>query len=76
MEKLIGKTQKSNYGQYEYEVKGILPKGEYVRPVRAVLIVKKEQTQKVIDLFELYGIRYRGFEIKLDIKDFEKSQFL
>ena len=51
MEKLIGKTQKSNYGQYEYEVEGILPKGEYVRPVRAVLIVKKEQTQKVILAF-------------------------
>ncbi len=76
MEKLFGKTQKSNYGQYEYEVKGILPKGEYVRPVRAVLIVKKENVQKVVDLFELYKIRHRVFEIRLENDDFQKSQFL
>lgn len=76
MEKLIGKIQKSNYGQYEYEVKGILPKGDYIRPVRAVLIVKKEYLQKVVNLFELYKIRYRIFEIRLENDDFQKSRFL
>ncbi len=76
MVQLFGKSQKSNYGQYEYEVKGILPKGDYMRPVRAVLIVKKEYFQKVVDLFELYKIGYRVFEIRIENNDFQKSQFL
>lgn len=76
MVQLFGKSQKSNYGNYEYEVKGILPKGDYIKPVRAVLIVKKENVQKVVDLFKSNKIKYRIFEIKLENNDFQKSQFL
>jgi len=75
MEHLFGKVQKSNYSQYEYEVDGILQKGDYIRPVRAVLIVKEEHMHKVLELFEPNNIRYRVFEIKLEIEDFEKSEF-
>ena len=75
MEKLFGKMQKSNYGKYEYEVKGILPKSEYIRPVRAVLIVKKRHIQKVVHLFNQFGLKYRVFEIKLENSDFQKKPF-
>ena len=75
MEQLFGKSQKSNYSQYEYEVDGMLPKGDYIRPVRAVLIVKEEHMHKVVELFQSNKIRYRVFEIKLEIEDFEKSPF-
>jgi len=75
IEKLFGKIQKSNYGKYEYEVKGVLSKGEYIRPVRAVVIVKKEYHQNVIDLFDAYRVRYRVFEIKVDSDLFKNKDF-
>jgi len=74
MEQLFGKSQKSNYGQYEYEINGILPKGDFIRPVRAVLIVKDEHMHQVVEIFEMNKIRNRIFEIKLELEDFEKSQ--
>ena len=74
-EKLFGKIQKSNYGRYEYEVKGILPDGAYVRPVRAVIIVKKEYHQKVIYLFDTYGVKHRTFNIKVDSDIFKNNKF-
>ena len=74
-EKLFDRTKKSNYSSYAYENKGILTKGEYIRPVRAVLIVKKEYAQRVADLFDANGIRYRLFEISILSMDFKKSAF-
>ncbi len=75
IEKLFGKIQKSNYGKYEYEVKGALPKEVYVRPLRAVLIVKKEYHKEVIDLFDTYGVKYRIFETKVDSDVFKNKEF-
>lgn len=75
IDKLFGKIQKSNYGKYEYEIKGVLTKGEYIRPVRAVIIIKKEHHQKVIELFDTYGIKYRIFEIKVDSDLFKNKDF-
>ncbi len=74
-EKLFGKIQKSNYGRYEYEVKGILPDGSYARPVRAVIIVKKEYHQKVIDLFDTHGVKHRSFDIKVESDIFKNNEF-
>ncbi|GEM_PF-2622618 len=74
-EKLFGKIQKSNYGRYEYEVKGILPGGAYVRPVRAVIIVKKEYYQDVIDLFDAYGVKHRSFNIMVNSDIFKNNNF-
>ena len=74
-EKLFGKIQMSNHGRYAYEVKGILPEGTYVRPVRAVLIVKEEYRHKVTDLFNTYGVKFRVFEIKVGADIFENKEF-
>ena len=74
-EKLFDRTKKSNYSSYAYEIKGILTKGEYIKPVRAVLIIKKEHAQRIVDLFDTNGIRYRLFEINIPSRDFKKSSF-
>ena len=74
-EKLFDRTKKSNYSSYAYEIKGILMKGDYIKPVRAVLIVKKEYARKIIDLFDTNRIRYRLFEINIPPRDFKKSSF-
>ena len=74
-EKLFDRTKKSNYSSYAYEIKGILTKGEYIKPVRAVLIIKKEYARRIVDLFDTNGIRYRLFEINIPLRDFKKSSF-
>lgn len=74
-EKLFDRTKKSNYSSYAYENKGILTKGEYIRPVKAVLIIKKEYARRIVDLFDTNGIRYRLFEINILSRDFKKSSF-
>lgn len=72
---LFGKIQKSNYGRYEYEVKGELPWDSYLRPVRAAIIVKKEFHRKIVDLFDAYDVKYRSFKIKVDPSIFENNEF-
>jgi len=75
IEKLFGKVQKSNFGKYAYEVKGVLPKESYIRPVRAVIIVKKECHQMVLDLFDVHRVRYRVFEIQVNPRVFKNKGF-
>ena len=74
-EKLFDRTKKSNYSSYAYEIKGILMKEDYIKPVRAVLIVKKEYARRIIDLFDTNRIRYRLFEIDIPPREFKKSSF-
>lgn len=75
-EKLFDTVKKSNYSNYEYKTKGILKKGEYIRPVRAVIIVKEKYTKAITDLFLNFGIKYRSFDILINPDEFEKSSFL
>ena len=69
---LFGKEQQSNYGKYKYDVEGIIPKGEYIRPIRAVVIVKEQYSENIRKIFELYGIEYRSFKIELKEFDFKE----
>lgn len=75
IEKLFGKTQKSNYGRYEYQIKGEIPKEAYIRPLRATIIIKKGFHQKVINLFNAHGVKFRMFETKVDPDIFKKTEF-
>jgi hypothetical protein len=72
---LFGKEQQSNYGRYRYEVNGIIPKGEYVRPIRAVVIVKEQYSEDIRKVFDSYGIKYRSFKIELKKIDFKNRDF-
>jgi len=74
-ETLFDRSKKSNYSSYIYKNQGILNQHNFIRPVRAVLIVKKEYTKKIMDVFDSYGVNYRLFEIKIPAKEFKKSGF-
>ena len=76
LEQLFGKIQKSNYGRYQYQIKGILPKGSYVRPIRSAVIVKKRYVSKVSRFFDSYQVKYKVYEIKIFNEDFEKNNIL
>ena len=70
---LFGKEQQSNYGKYRYEVKGMIPKGGYIRPIKAVVIVNEQYLEDAKKIFGSYGIDYRYFEIQLRKSDFKKG---
>lgn len=72
---LFGKEQQSNYGRYKYEIEGMIPKGEYIRPIRAVVIVKEKYLKDTMEIFNSYGIEYRYFRIQLMKKDFKNGDF-
>ena len=74
-ETLFSRKKKSNYSSYIYENQGILNEDDFIRPVRAVLIVKKDHTKRIKDVFDSYGVKYRFFEIKIPAKEFIKSGF-
>ena len=76
LEQLFGKAQKSNHGRYQYQIKGKIPEGDYIKPVRAALIIKKEHVSLVTKLFDTYRVKYRLCEIKLQEEDFHKKEFL
>lgn len=74
-EELFDRIKKSNYSTYSYKKQGILSKHEYIRPVRATLIVKPHHAQKVMNILEKNGVMYRSYTVSIPSKDFEKSPF-
>ena len=72
---LFGKEQQSNYGKYKYEVEGMIPKGDYIRPIRAVVIVMEQYSEDIRKVFDSYGIKYRSFKIELKKVDFKNRDF-
>lgn len=74
LETLFGKVQQSNFGNYSYQTKSILPDGSYIRPVRASLIIKKRYTPAVEKLFTENAILYKKFVILVAPDDFEKKE--
>lgn len=74
-EKIFGKIQQSNYGRYEYEVKGMLKKSTYIRPVRATVIARQDAIQTLKEVFDQYGIKYRALDIIINQNEFNKKSF-
>ena len=72
---LFGKKQQSNYGKYKYEIEGMIPKGEFIRPIRAVVFVKEQYSEDIRKVFDSYGIKYRSFKIELKKFDFINRDF-
>jgi hypothetical protein len=72
---LFGKEQQSNYGRYKYEIKGIIPEGGFIRPIKAVVIVKDEYSEDIGNVFDSYGIQYRSFNIELKENDINNHDF-
>ena len=74
LETLFGKQQKSNFGNYSYQIKSLLPEGSYIKPIRASLIIKKRYEQTVEKLFTENTILFRKFIILVDPNDFEQKE--
>ena len=74
LETLFGKQQKSNFGNYSYQIKSLLPEGSYIKPIRASLIIKKRYEQTVEKLFTENTILFRKFIILVDPTDFEQKE--
>jgi len=72
---MFGKEQQSNYGKYKYKIEGVVPKGGYIRPTRAVVIVREQYFEDIKKLFDSYGIEYRSFKIELKKVDFKNRNF-
>ena len=72
---LFGKEQQSNHGRYTYSIDGKIPSGQYIRPIRAVVIVKERYSEIIEGVFREYGIKYRSFNIKVRETDFKNQNF-
>lgn len=63
--KLYGYTDKSNNGQYEYYRPGLLDKIPSRKLVRGVVIVRRQNANKVIDLMNDYNVK--AYRRKIDL---------
>ena len=66
---LNGYKDYSNKGKYFYKRKGLLKKIPYIKLIRGVFIVRKENTEEFISLLERYKIIYHIREIILTQQD-------
>src|SRR6056297_3474890 len=67
--KLYGYTDKSNNGQYEYHRPGLLDKIPSQKLIRGVIIVKQQDTDKVIELMKNYNVETYKKKIELNPED-------
>ena len=72
---LFGKVQQSNHARYRYEIKGVIPPEGFIRPIRAVVIVKEQFSDDIKKVFKAYGINYHSFRIEMEEGDFKKQDF-
>lgn len=70
--KFLGFTDKSTYGKYSYKRKGFLDKIPYISPIKSLIIVRKEDSPKVLSFFRKHNIRVFSREILLKKSDLEK----
>lgn len=62
---LLGYTDKSNNGQYQYEREGLLKGIPHIKPAKGVIIVKDKDCNKVKKLLKKYGAKLKLFEINI-----------
>lgn len=62
---LFGYTDKSKNGKYEYHREGLLQKIKHLRPIRSVIITKKEDVNKVRNILNKYGATINIFDVIL-----------
>lgn len=54
--KLLGRTVKTHKGKYTYHVEGLLDSIPHIRVARGVIIVEKENKQKISDFLRDHGV--------------------
>jgi hypothetical protein len=73
LENLFGKTKPSHKGKYVHIIKPRFRK--YIRPVRAAIIVKKEDLDAAKMFFDIHKIPYRAHKIEITSTDFKNTKF-
>ncbi len=63
--KLYGYKDYSQYGKYEYERHGLLSNIPHINPNQSVIVVRKKDADKVINLIEKYTNKIFAREVTL-----------
>lgn len=64
---LLGIEQKSNFGEYNYKVKGLLDDIPHYRPVDSAIIVKLIDKPQIISILKKYNVFYEVFDIEIPL---------
>ena len=62
---LLGLEQKSNFGGYNYKIKGFLDKIPHYRPVKSTIIIRNEDVNKTKAILSKYGTKLEIFNIEI-----------
>lgn len=69
---LNGYKDHSNKGKYLYYRKGLLKKIPYIKLMRGVFIVKKEDAERFVSLLKRYKVEHHEREVILTSRDMGK----
>jgi len=74
--RLYGYKDHSQKGKYLYERKGLLDVIPHIliNPIRSVIIVKKENAEKILEFLKEFDVEAYTKEIKLEKEDLEKLE--
>lgn len=74
--RLFGYKDHSQKGKYLYERKGLLDEIPHIliNPIRSVVIVKKENAEKIVDFLKEFDAEVYTKEIKLEKEDLKKLE--
>jgi len=67
-----GYLDRSNNYEYQYHRKGFLDDFQYIKPLRGVIVVKKEASEKIISFLESYNAEIYARDIILQDEDINK----
>ena len=70
---LFGFTDNSNHGSYQYKRKGILSEMDHLRLLKGAIIVKKDETNRIMPFFKKYKIKYQTYDISINPNILKKS---
>lgn len=69
---LLGYNDFSNKGKYKYYRSGLLDEIPHNKLIRSVLVIKKEDHDKIVSFLDKYNARYFVREVKLTKEDMDK----
>ncbi len=74
--RLFGYKDHSQKGKYLYERKGLLDEIPHIliNPIRSVVIVKKENAEKIVDFLKEFDAEVYTKEIKLEKEELKKLE--
>ena len=69
---LIGHTDRSHGGKYQYRRKGILEGIKHIKPNRSTIIAPENEANKIIELLKKYNVEVAYYNIQITQKEFNK----